>query len=58
MNILEDNSKQFPLALLLDRQEGRALILILNAALKGEKLNTRSNAYKLAKKLDDELPVF
>lgn len=58
MNILEDTAKQFPLALILDKKDGQALVLILAAALGGKPLHKQSNAYKLAKKLDDELPVF
>lgn len=44
--------------LLLDKKEGQALVNLLDALLKGEKINKQSNSYKLAKKVYDDLPVW
>lgn len=42
----------------LDKKDFAAFIGILDAAITNKKLSKRSNAMKLAQKLDDELPVY
>lgn len=39
-------------------KECKVMVTIMDAALNGKKLNKQSAAYKLAKKIDDDLPVF
>lgn len=43
--------------IVLDKEQANGLVLILNSAINQKPLNKVSNAYKLAKQLDDELPA-
>lgn len=38
--------------------EAKLMVAITAAAISGKALNKQSSAYKLAKKIDDELPAF
>lgn len=55
MKILRTDTSD-TVAIILDKKEGQAMVEIVAAALKT--LNKRSNAYKIAKTIDDDLPVF
>lgn len=57
MHVLTDMNDK-ALALVMDKKEAQALIMVVAAAMKGEKLNKRSAAYKLAQQIEDELPVY
>lgn len=53
------NDDSSTLVIILDsKKEGEQLVQITAAAIAGKALNKQSSAYKLAKKIDDELPVF
>jgi len=55
MKILNTDDQK-TLALFFDLKEGKDLQKVFEAAI--ATLNKQSNAYKIAKKLSDELPVF
>lgn len=58
MKILYDD-KPTTVALILDKKEAQQLIEALAVVLNPKnKLNKRSNAYKIALAIDNELPVF
>lgn len=46
------------IVIILDKSGGRTLVDIVGAAQTGKALNKRTNAFKLARRIDDELPVF
>lgn len=57
MKMLYDDSGE-TLVMIFDKKEGQAITQITEAAISGKALNKRSAAYKIAKKIDDDLPVY
>lgn len=58
MHIMSEVTKDKVTAIVMERKDAVALLEIIDAAMNGTKLNKRSNAYKLAKQIDNELPLF
>ena len=57
MKLLTDDADK-TIAIIMDRKDARALVTILQSAMEGKKLNKSALAYKMAKALDDELPIY
>ena len=57
MKVLYDD-KPTMVCVVLDKKEASALIEVLAVAITGKPVSKRSNAYKLAERLDGEMPVF
>ncbi len=58
MKLLWNDESSMLCVVLESKTEGKQLVEVTAAAIAGKALNKRSAAYKLAKMIDDELPVF